>query len=87
MELAEDIAELQHRFAINTLLVFTRAFQFLAVEVRRRVASFAFTPRAMPECPSASYDGAQYAFDLTSPSNSVPKFYGRWVEEEGGQGL
>ena len=80
-ELAGEIAELQHRLAIEKLLVFTRALQFLAVDVRRRVASFAFTPRAMPECPGASDDGARFTFDVSSPYKSMPRFFGRWVEE------
>ncbi|MDG1732153.1 MAG: thiamine pyrophosphate-binding protein, partial [Thalassotalea sp.] len=42
----EDIAELQYRIATGRLLVFMRALRSLSADVRRRVASFAFTPRA-----------------------------------------
>ena len=80
-ELAEDIAELQHRLAIEKLLVFTRIFQGLAVDVRRRIASFAFTPRAMPDAARTSKKVVQIAFDLTSPLKSIPRFFGRWVAQ------
>ena len=78
-ELAEDIAELQHRLAIEKLLVFTRIFQGLAVDARRRIASFVFTPRAMPGAARTSKEEVQIAFDLTSPYKSVPRFSGRWI--------
>ena len=80
-ELVEDIAELQQRFAIEKLLVFTRVFQGLAVDVRRRIASFAFTPRAMPDAARTSKKVVQIAFDLTSPLKSIPRFFGRWVAQ------
>ena len=80
-EFAEDIAELQHRIATERLLVFMRALRCLSADVRRRVSSFAFTPRAMPECPGALDIGAQFAFDVSSPYESIPRFFGRWVEE------
>ncbi len=80
-EFAADIAELQHRLAIEKLLVFTRIFQGVAVDARRRVASFALTPRAMPDAARTSKEEVQIPFGLTSPYKSLPRFSGRWIAQ------
>ena len=79
-DLALNIAEFQNELAMENLLVFTRVLQAVPVDVRRRVASFAFTPRAMPER-RALDGGKQIAFDVTSPYKSIPRFFGRWIDE------
>ena len=80
--LFEEVLSFQYETSMKLLRLATRGLRRLPVTVRRRVWSFAFTPRASPH-PSNDLVAPKHLppmlFSIDSYPKQIPPYFGRWI--------